>query len=149
MSRSKPTADELFVLFNEIGMINQLASNRFERRLPDGLSTAQFSVLNHFVRLGEERTPSRLAEIFQVTRGAMTNTLKRLERKGCVKLTSDPADGRGKIVNITAKGRKVRDQAIASAAVCFDDLYDSISKSEYALLLPILQRLRQQLDINR
>ncbi len=149
MPHDRLSADELFVLFNEIGMINQLGGNRFERLLPDGLSLAQFSVLNHFVRLGEERTPSRLAEIFQVTRGAMTNTLKRLESKGCVKLSADPSDGRGKIVNITSRGRKMRDRAITSAAPGFDDLYGCIKPAEYDMLLPILQRLRQQLDVNR
>lgn len=149
MPRQKPSADELFVLFNEIGMINQLSGNRFERLLPRGLSLAQFSVLNHFVRLGEDRTPSRLAEIFQVTRGAMTNTLKRLHAKGCVRMVTDPTDGRGKVVSITNKGRKLRDSAIALAAPGFDDLYDCISQAEYELLVPILQRLRQQLDANR
>ena len=49
----KPTEDPLaFRLFTEIGIIEQLARNRLERGLPDGLKVSQFGVLNHLVRLG-------------------------------------------------------------------------------------------------
>ena len=72
----------VFRLFNEIGIISQLSGTILARVLPHGLSMAQFGVLNNFVRLGGERTPAGLAEAFQVTRGAMTNTLTRLEAQG-------------------------------------------------------------------
>jgi hypothetical protein len=39
-----------FRVFNEIGIIEQLSRNLFERVLPDGLTLPQFTVLNHFVR---------------------------------------------------------------------------------------------------
>ena len=70
----KPEPELLFTLFNEIGIGNQLSSTRFERALPKGLTTSQFSVLNNFVRLGGTRSPKQLANAFQVTKGAMTNT---------------------------------------------------------------------------
>ena len=72
-------------MFNEIGIISQLSSNRLERVLPEGMSVAQFSVLNHLVRLGGSWAPSRLARAFQVTKGAMTNTLQRLEAQGLIR----------------------------------------------------------------
>ncbi|MEQ1783915.1 MAG: helix-turn-helix domain-containing protein, partial [Hyphomonadaceae bacterium] len=87
-----------FRLFTEIGIINQLSSNRLERELPDGMSLAQFGVLNHFVRLGGQWAPTRLARAFQVTKGAMTNTLQRLEAQGLVKVVPDPKDARAKLV---------------------------------------------------
>ena len=59
-----------FRLFTEIGIIEQLARNRLERGLPDGLKVSQFVVLNHLVRLGGEWSPARLANAFQVTKGA-------------------------------------------------------------------------------
>ncbi|HNK68572.1 MAG TPA: helix-turn-helix domain-containing protein, partial [Flavobacteriales bacterium] len=44
-----------------------------------GMELSHFSVLNHLARTGEERTPAQLARAFHVTRGAMTNTLTKLE----------------------------------------------------------------------
>jgi len=71
----------LFSFFNEIGIIAQLASNLFAQSLPGGLTQSQFSVLNWFARVDSEATPKRLATAFQVTPGAMTNTLKKLAEK--------------------------------------------------------------------
>ena len=86
-----------FELFNEIGIINQLATTMFERVLPKGMTQAQFTVLNHFVRLGhQERSPAQLAFAFQVTRPTMTSTLSRMERAGLILVSwltrPEPAD---------------------------------------------------------
>ena len=121
MSNSLDAAG-LFALFNEIGIVNQLASTRFERALPEGLTVSQFSVLNNFVRLGGTRSPSQLAEAFQVTKGAMTNTLEKLKAKGCVSIKPDPADGRAKVVTITRKGAALREKAIRAASPAFADM---------------------------
>ncbi len=139
----------VFVMFNEIGIINQLAGDRFAKALPDGLTPAQFSVLNNFVRLGGYRTPSQLAAAFQVTKGAMTNTLNRLQQKKLINMTANPADGRGKIVRITQRGRQMRDMAIKLANPQFDDMSEMIEQHELQSLLPILQRIRKHLDENR
>lgn len=140
---------EAFTLFNEIGIINQLAGTRFQRALPTDLSQAAFSVLNNFVRLGGTRTPSQLAAAFEVTRGAMTNTLARLEAMGCVRIAPDPDDGRGKVVSITAKGRRVRESAIADAEAAFADIVGKLDPTEVDVLIPKLQRLRALLDRSR
>ncbi len=139
----------VFVMFNEIGIINQLAGDRFAKALPDGLTPAQFSVLNNFVRLGGTRTPAELAAAFQVTRGAMTNTLQRLEQKGCIKVQASAADGRSKEVSITAKGRRLREKAIAATAPDLAELNQALSSSEMQQVLPFLQKLRRWLDTNR
>ena len=83
-------------VMTEIGIIAQLSQARLERNLPDGLSAAQFGVLIHFSRRGGRESPARLASAFQVTKGAMTNTLQRLEARGFVAIVGDPDDGRRK-----------------------------------------------------
>lgn len=137
----------LFSFFNEVGIIEQLARNSFERVLPDGLTLSQFSVLSHFVRLGvEEKNPVELARAFQVTKGAMTNTVKRLSAKGLVEVTPDPRDGRGKRVRITARGRRVREECLAAAAPLLWELEREFGKQEFEAALPFLRRLRAFLD---
>ena len=77
-------------VFTEIGIIDQLTTARLERSLPDGMSVAQFKVLTHFCRRGGAETPAQLARAFQVTKGAMTNTLQRLEAQGFVDIVHLP-----------------------------------------------------------
>lgn len=137
----------VFRLFNEIGIINQLSTKMFERALPRGMTQAQFTVLNHFVRLGHhERSPADLASAFQVTRPTMTSTLARMERAGLVAIRADPHDGRAKLVSVTDKGRKMRDTCIAAGAMFVPILNDLMSKAELEAILPPLTRLRVVLD---
>ena len=136
----------VFQFFNEIGIIDQLARTRLERALPDGLKAPQFGVLNHFARLGGRRSPAELARAFQVTRGAMTNTLQRLEARGLVKISADPRDGRAKQVEITESGRRVREEAIAAVMPLVEGLSSTLDQRDLADVLPLLRKVRVALD---
>ena len=153
MTAERPNPDFTtiaFTFFNEIAIIDQLGRNRFERVLPDGLSIAGFSLLNHFVRLDKNQdTPSHLAKAFQVTKGAMTNTIHRLDALGLVTIIADPNDGRGKLVSITQAGRAAREDAVARLAPSLQQLAGLIDPKELADLVPTLMKLRAILDANR
>jgi DNA-binding MarR family transcriptional regulator len=136
-------------LFAEIGMIEQLARNRMERALPEGLSAAAFGVLDHFVRLGATDSPAHLAQVFHLTKGAMTNTLQRLEAQGLVSLADDPADGRRKVVTLTAAGRAAHLAALAALRPRMDTLRAAFDAAEFAAALPFLRRLRGWLEEHR
>lgn len=138
-----------FRLFNEIGIIAQLATTRFEAVMPDGMTIAQFSILNHFVRLGGERRPNELARAFQVTKGTMTSTLQRLEARGCIAIRPDPIDGRGKIVSVTPKGVKARDAAIRALKPDLARLGALDMAASFPQLLEQLGALRAHLDKER
>lgn len=139
----------LLRFFSEISVIAQLSSNAFERILPHGLTQAQFTMLNHAVRLGDGWTPARLAEAFQITKGTFTSTLKRLEAKGFVRVEPDPEDGRSKRVFLTEAGRAAREDALAAAAPLFARVPEAISSSDMIDLLPALEKLHAWLDENR
>ena len=135
--------------FTEVGIINQLVSTRAERNLPYGLTLSQFSVLNHFSRGLPPKSPLALANAFQVTKGAMTNTLKQLERKGFVDIQPDEKDGRAKIVSPTQAGLSAHGDASLVLASAFKDFSESIAPDEIKALLPGLERIRIWLDNNR
>lgn len=144
---NRPPDDPVaFRVINEIGIIEQLARHRLERLLPDGMKVPHFTVLNHCVRLGDGRTPAQLADAFQVTRGAMTNTLQRLEAKGYIELRPTPGDGRSKEVYLTDAGRAAREQAVQAATALVRRLNTALSETDFAAMLPGLQRLRMALD---
>ena len=54
-----------FAVFTEIAIIAHLADTAFARLLPDGLTTAQFAVLNLLLRLGRQETIGELASALQ------------------------------------------------------------------------------------
>lgn len=146
---SEQDAETYFRFFNEIGIINQLASSRAERVLPHGLTISQFSVLNHFVRLQKPRSPLGLANAFQVTKGAMTNTLKQLEHKGFVNITPHETDRRSKIVFISDTGRKAHAQSRNAMFDFFKEIAVHFSSDQLDRHIADLESIRVWLDNNR
>jgi DNA-binding MarR family transcriptional regulator len=136
-------------VFTEIGIIDQLISNRVERVLPEGLSYAQFGVLVHFTRRGGQESPAQLAKAFQVTKGAMTNTLQRLEAQGFVRIEPDAADGRRKLVSITPEGVLAHDHGVLAMRPMMEAMRAAFTDAEFAAALPFLTALRMWLDENR
>lgn len=146
----KPSHEQLlFRLLNEIGIIDQLSSTAFDRLLPHGLTRAQFTVLNHCMRLGDNKTPAQLAARFQVTRGTITSTLARLEEKGFIRIEPDAVDGRSKRVMLTRKGRAARDDAVRAALPFLSEATDAIPRDMVERMLPQLELVRAWLDQNR
>lgn len=136
----------LFRYFNEIGIISTLVTTSFERLLPEDLTISQFTVLNWFLRVDTEATPGRLAKAFQVTNGAMTNTLKKLQAKGLIHIEPDPDSGRQKRVTITAAGKAMRERAIAAAFPLLQEFAAALDMAAVRDQLPELQEVRQYLD---
>ncbi len=144
-----PDDPAAFQFFTEIGILEQLSRNRLEANLLYGLKVSQFGVLNHLVRLGGSWSPSRLAKAFQVTKGAMTNTLQRLEKCGFVQITNDPDDARGKCVVITKTGLNARSECLQSVDPLLTRLSTAISDKEIRAILPTLEKIRVYLDKRR
>ena len=139
----------IFQTLTEIGIIQQLALSQLEHSLPDGLKASQFAVLNHLARMKGEWSPLRLASAMQVTKGAMTNTLQRLEKRGLIVIVNDASDGRKKMVNITSKGHETRSTCIANIVPLLTEISEEISAEEISHMLPTLEKLRKFLDAKR
>ncbi|QCI62925.1 MarR family winged helix-turn-helix transcriptional regulator [Phreatobacter stygius] len=147
MTTVPTTATDLaFRVFNEIGIISQLSTTAFERAMPDGMTLAQFTVLNHFVRLGGRRRPSDLARAFQLTKATMSSTLQRLEAKALVVIAADASDGRGRLVEITGAGRAMHADCIQRLGPMLVALVAAIGEAPFAAAIDPLVRLRQELD---
>ncbi|WP_198372490.1 MarR family winged helix-turn-helix transcriptional regulator [Roseomonas rosulenta] len=134
------------MLLNEVAIIEHLARNRLEKVLPDGLRMSHFIVLSHLVRMGDGRSPARIARAVQVERPAMTNTIQRLEARGLVLVAADPVDRRVKRVFLTPAGRRLRDQAVAAAIASVASIARDVGDREVLAALPVLRRLRVALD---
>ena len=133
-------------LFSEIFMADQLARNRIAKALPKGMELSQFSVLNHLSHSGEERSPAQLAKCFHVTRGAMSNTLARLEWAGHVHVRPDWEDARKKLVSISPAGRAACDAAIAALTPILAEAVRRIGEDKVRAALPVLREVRSRLS---
>ncbi|MBU3031250.1 MarR family winged helix-turn-helix transcriptional regulator [Paracoccus marinaquae] len=133
-------------LFAEVLIADQLSRNLISKALPRGMQISHFSVLNLLAHVSEERTPAQLAEAFHVTRGAMTNTLSRLEWAGHVHIRPDWDDARRKFVSISPAGRAARDAAIAAFMPLIADVVRDIGAEKVRGALPVLRELRLRLE---
>lgn len=140
------TDDLAVTLFGELFMADQLARNRVSKALPKGMELSHFSVLNHLARINDERTPAQLARAFHVTRGAMTNTLTKLEWAGHIHIRPDWDDARQKFVAISPAGRAARDAAVASVIPMIADVVQTLGADKVRAVLPILREMRQKLE---
>ena len=126
-------------------MADQLARSLLSKALPKGMELSHFSVLNHLARCNEERSPAQLARLFHVTRGAMTNTLSKLEWAGYIHIRPDWDDARKKLVSISPAGRQAVDSAIAAISPIVTEVVEEIGVDRVRHALPILRELREKL----
>ena len=142
---SQDKYDLAISLFSEMLAADQMVRNRLSRVLPKGMELSHFSVLNHLAWHEGERSPAQLAETFNVTRGAMTNTLSRLEWAGYVHIRPDWDDARRKMVPISPSGMRARDQALSAIAPMITDVIDRMGVDTVRSAIPILRQLRVEM----
>ncbi|HSG36423.1 MAG TPA: MarR family transcriptional regulator [Paracoccaceae bacterium] len=132
-------------LFSEILTVDQLARMNVAKALPKGMELSHFSVLNHLAHVGGERTPAQLAKTFHLTRGAMTNTLGKLEWAGWVHIRPDWEDARRKLVSISPAGIAARDAALAAITPVIAEVVEQIGAEKVRQALPVLREMRKRL----
>ena len=133
------------MLFSEILAADHAMRGRLGRVLPKGMEISHFSVLNHLARQKDPSSPARLAERFGVTRGAMTNTLNKLEWAGYVNISPDWDDARRKMVVISAAGRLARDTAVSAITPMINEVVEALGEDQARAALPILREIRLKL----
>jgi DNA-binding MarR family transcriptional regulator len=87
-------------------------ARRFDDALrPLGLTNGQFSLM---MSLNRPEPPGMVAvaSLLGMDRTTLTAVLKPLQRRGLVKVTADPADGRSRLMTLSAKGRRLLARAV-------------------------------------
>ena len=133
-------------LFGEILALDQLVRNRLAKVLPKGMELSHFSVLNQLSHTKIERTPAQIAKSFRVTRGAITNTLNKLELSGYIHVRPDWEDARRKRISISPAGMVARNNALAAVTPIIEDLARDMGEGRLKAIVPILRELRQKLE---
>lgn len=139
----------LLILLSEIATIEQLARNQLDNALPKNLNISSFSVLNHFSGSKAEKTPLQLARSFHVTKGAMSNTLNKLEKLGYIHIRPDWSDARKKLISISQSGIDARNHAIKSIKPILDEIIMKTDHVTKKSLLGDLRSFRESIEKNK
>lgn len=97
-------------------------ARRFDEALrPFNLTNGQFSLL---MSLNRPTPPPMgpVADLLGMDRTTLTAALKPLQRRGFVKVASDPADRRSRILKLTEKGRRLLARALPVWKKTHDDV---------------------------
>jgi len=136
-------------VFTEIAIIEHLMRSAVAKSLPSGMTYSQWEVLVHFSRTGDGQTPAQLARALQVTKGAITNTLQRMQALDLVEISADAHDGRKKRIKVTRKGAGCYTEMLRMVRPHLDQLRGGFTDAEFETALPFLRALRVWLDENR
>ena len=115
---------------------------------PYGLASGDWRVLSALRWVGKpyRRSAGELARIADLSSGAMTNRLDQLEKAGFVKRRRDPDDGRGVLVQLTAKGLRLHREAVGVQAEKEALLAKALTAREKAQLESLLRRVMLTLE---
>jgi DNA-binding MarR family transcriptional regulator len=90
----------------------RILARRFDEALrPLGLTNGQFSLL---ISLNRPKPPgmASVSSLLGMDRTTLTAALKPLERRGLVKLATDPSDRRGRRLSLTREGKVLLASAV-------------------------------------
>jgi DNA-binding MarR family transcriptional regulator len=132
------------------GIVERIAGlgRRFHRLMDEtvaaeGLSSGEWKTLGHLTHTGPpyRRSPGKLAERAELSSGAMTNRLDRLEAAGLVRRLPDPDDRRGTQIELTPAGRKAYKGCVALQAAKESAIVDTLTDREKDQLNGLLRKL--------
>lgn len=134
-----PTALELVGRVLVLGQHLERSANAALARY--ALTLGEFDILGTLRRRGDGgMTPTQLLRWVILTSGGMTARLTRLEERGLLVRRPDPADRRGVLVELTAKGRKLTDEAAAARFAEAERSLPPLSDAEQRALSKLLRK---------
>jgi DNA-binding MarR family transcriptional regulator len=138
---SEPGAVGLFTRLTRVGLL----VDAFQHRCldPYGLLFIDYSVLRVLELIGPpyRMSPTELAEILLRSSGGVTQIVDRLERAGLVARAPDSDDRRKVVVELTAAGKQIADEANATYASERERLLGDLSPDDIEQLDAAVTRL--------
>lgn len=112
------------------------------------LTQPQYNALRELQFIGEQRM-SDLATLLELTNGATTGLVERLEARGLVERASAPGDGRGVVVRITPEGRRCVEQVLGAVKLAMADALSALDTAQRHMAVGGIQALANMLEAPR
>ena len=149
-SEERPELDTaaLGVVVRIMTLHRRFAADATKALEPLGLELFEYDVLSALRRQGAPFSlpATSLARETDLSAGAMTNRIDRLEERGLVARRTDPADRRSVIVRLTAKGRRAINEAILVRLETARDALRSLNEAEQRKLAGMLRSVLSSAD---
>jgi DNA-binding MarR family transcriptional regulator len=134
-----------FVVEGIVDRISGLAKRihrNMERVLAEqGLSYGDWQVLGQVRNCGSACTPGHLSRKLDLSSGATTSRIDRLEREGLLQRRPDPSDRRGVLLELTDAGRERYERAVSVAARRERFFASALDRDEQEQLTVLLRKL--------
>jgi DNA-binding MarR family transcriptional regulator len=134
------------------GIVDRINSlqKRFRHALEEtlkeyDLTWGEWKVLGSLV-LGESESPGELSNSLEVSTGAMTNRLDRLEEAGLIRRVSDPHDRRGVKLELTEAGSRAWTDSTSAQARKEALVASALTKREQVQLNTLLRKLMLEFE---
>jgi DNA-binding MarR family transcriptional regulator len=113
-----------------------------------GLNRGEVGVLGALRLVGPPHrlSPTQLFRGLMLSSAGMTGRLDRLEERGLVTRSPDPADRRGVIVELTEKGRDLVDAAVAANTRDEGQLLNRLTEKDQRSLALLLRQFLARLE---
>jgi DNA-binding MarR family transcriptional regulator len=130
-------------IVDRISSINKRIKKGMERILAEHeLTWPEWHVMSRLrLHANQRSSPGELADDLEISSGAMTSRLDRLEKQGFVRRLPDPADRRGIVVELTPDGKAAWDRTIGIAARREAFFASVLKKDEQRQLNKLLRKL--------
>lgn len=124
--------------------VSHRVSDAFARALAaHDVSVAEWVVLRLVYGAPEGIPAVRLAERMGMTRGALSKVVAKLEAKGWMIRSPDPADSRAALLALTQKGRRLLPHLAALADQNDAHFFGCLSPEEQRRLLALLRKITE------
>ena len=136
-------------IVDRVGGINRRIKRAMETTLGEhGLTLQDWEVLCALKlrRVANRSSPGSLATELELSTGAMTSRLDRLEREGYVGRLPDPEDRRSVVVELTAEGHAAWDRTVGIQARREAFFASALTKDEQQQLNTLLRKLLLALE---
>ena len=131
-------------IIDRIASINKRIKRGMEATLAQyGLTHPDFQVLGtlRLWRSDHRSSPGELAADMELSSGAMTSRLDRLEEAGYIRRLRDPDDRRGVVVELTPEGERAWDEAASVQGRREAFFASALTKAEQEELNALLRKL--------
>lgn len=136
-------------IVGRISLLQDLALRRINEGLArHGVRYQEYGVLATLRSKGPpfQMSPSELQASLIYSSGGLSNLLKRLERGGYIGRSEDPSDGRAVRVKLTAKGKRLADQAMPDHAQVELGFIQALTARQREQLAALLAQLMKAQD---
>src|SRR5437762_14344421 len=105
-----------------------------------GVGLSDFAVMEMLLHKGPQPV-NEIGRRIELTSGAITTAVDRLEAHGLVTREAHQSDRRARIVRLTAPGKEQAGSVFAGHKAVMDSAANGLSKTERAMLIDLLRKL--------